>query len=139
MSNSKDNPMTAAIDLFPTLRTLVLAENLDPTKLSLAVEKVGKRGVSIADKHVIFATDGEKVVHWPVASLAALFRGEKQPPADMEQYPPEYVGHFFFIERHFMMLNDIMGDRTDQEMEEVYSALRRRPDGRSLGTTHDFI
>ena len=38
-----------------------------------------------------------------------------------------------------LTLCDAMGDRTDQEMEEVYSALRRRPDGRSLGLAHDFL
>jgi hypothetical protein len=32
-----------------------------------------------------------------------------------------------------------MGDRTDQEMEEIYSALRRRPDGRSLNVVHDLL
>ena len=32
-----------------------------------------------------------------------------------------------------------MGDRSDQELEEVYSMLRRRPDGRSLGAVHDFL
>jgi hypothetical protein len=139
MSESKNNPGSAPIELFPTLRTLLEGDRLDPAKLSIAIEKVGERGVRVEDKHIIFVTDGDKVVNWPVASLAELFRGDKLPPADIEHYPPEYVEHFFFIERHLMILNDLIGDRTDQEMEEVYSALRRRPDGRSLGTTHDFI
>jgi hypothetical protein len=30
-------------------------------------------------------------------------------------------------------------DAKRQEMEEHYSALRRRPDGRSLGPVHDFL
>ena len=31
------------------------------------------------------------------------------------------------------------GDRTDGEMLEIYGALRRRPDGRSLGLVHDYM
>ena len=34
---------------------------------------------------------------------------------------------------------DAQGDRTDQELEEIYSMLRRRADGRSLGPMHDFL
>jgi len=47
--------------------------------------------------------------------------------------------HFFFIENHVLTLGDTNGDRSDQELKEVYSALRRRPDGRSLGVVHDFL
>lgn len=139
MSNPQENLQRAPIDLFPSLGSLIKAGALDPTKLSIAVRQEGERVVRITDKHVISVSDGDKVLNWPVARLAELFRGDKLPPADMNHYPPEYVEHFFFIERQLMMLNDIMGDRTDQEMEEVYSAIRRRPDGRSLGIAHDFI
>ena len=38
-----------------------------------------------------------------------------------------------------LALCDASKDRTDQEMEDIYSALRRRPDGRSLGAIHDFM
>jgi len=31
------------------------------------------------------------------------------------------------------------GNLTDQQTEEIYSMLRRRPDGRSLGVEHDFV
>jgi hypothetical protein len=139
MSKPKVNPGNAPVALFPTLRPLVEGDNLDVLTLSIAVESDGARRVRTTDKHVISVTDGEKVVSWTVASLTELFRGDKLPPPDMEHYPPEYVEHLFFIERHLMSLNDLIGDRTDQEMEEIYSALRRRPDGRSLGTTHDFM
>ncbi len=57
----------------------------------------------------------------------------------MDHYPPEYAPHFFFIENQLLTVCDAMGDRTDQEMEEIYSALRRRPDGRSLGVLHDLV
>jgi hypothetical protein len=139
MSDTKDIPDSTQIDLVPALRTLVEAEKLQIPRLSVGLEKNDKRDAHISDKHVIFVTDGEKVAPWPVGSLTELFRGDNVPPANMEQYPPEYVMYLFFLERHLMMLNEIIGDRTDQEMEEVYSALRRRPDGRSVGPTHDFM
>src|SRR5262249_34628040 len=46
---------------------------------------------------------------------------------------------FLFVERHLLVLCEAMGDRTDQELEQIYSTLRRRPDGRSLGLAHDFL
>ena len=40
---------------------------------------------------------------------------------------------------HLLTVCDAQGDPTDQEMEEIYSQIRRRPDGRSLGPVHDFL
>lgn len=42
------------------------------------------------------------------------------------------------FERHILTFCDEYGDKSDQEFEEAYSNLRRRPDGRSLGPLHDF-
>lgn len=47
--------------------------------------------------------------------------------------------YFYFIEEHVLTLCAAKGDRTDQELEEVYAMLRRRPDGKSLGMVHDFL
>ena len=55
---------------------------------------------------------------------AALLRIRISPP-DMDHYPEAYSTHFFYIEDHVLALCDIMGDRTDQEMEDTYSMLRR--------------
>ena len=70
---------------------------------------------------------------------ASLYRGSQTPPPDMDHYPEECTPHFFFIENHVLTVCEAIGDRTDQEMEEVYAMLRRRPDGRSLGALHDFL
>jgi len=32
-----------------------------------------------------------------------------------------------------------VGPRTDQEVEEIFSALRRRPDGKGTGQLHDLL
>jgi hypothetical protein len=79
------------------------------------------------------------MVHWQVPALSDLFRGSRTPPPDMDHYPEEYTPHFFFIENHVLTVCEAKGDRTDQELEEIYAMLRRRPDGRSLGAVHDFL
>ena len=45
---------------------------------------------------------------------------------------------FYYFERHMVTFCGGFGDKSDQEFEEAYSNLRRRPDGRSLGPLHDF-
>ena len=72
-------------------------------------------------------------------ALAGLFRDNQTPPPDMDHYPESYTPYFFFIENHILTVCKAKGDRTDQELEEIYSMLRRRPDGRSLGVVHDFL
>jgi hypothetical protein len=58
----------------------------------------------------------------------------------MHHYTPEYTRVFFAIEKHVLTVFEVEGDRTDQEMETIFSALRRRPDGKNhLGPVHDFL
>jgi hypothetical protein len=68
-----------------------------------------------------------------LCSLAKLFRGNRTPPPDMDHYPEEYVPYFHLIENHVLTICEAMVDRTDQKMEDIYTALLKRPDGRSLG------
>ena len=126
-------------ELFPSLSETVRAAGLNVGHLSVAFEADGRGHVRLADKHRIFVSDGQKRAEWLVPSLAELFRGQRLPPPDMDEYPPDYTPHFFFIETHVLTVCDAMGDRTDQELEEIYFALRRRPDGRSLGVVHDLV
>jgi hypothetical protein len=127
------------IDLAPSLRSLVESEGLNPDKLTVALNADDRGNIRVQDKHSVPVTDGEKVAQWQVPTLSELFRGSQTPPADMDHYPEEYTPHFFFIESHVLGICEAKGDRTDQEMEEIYSMLRRRPDGRSLGAVHDFL
>jgi hypothetical protein len=126
-------------DLVPTLRVVVEAAGLNPDKLTVALEADDHRNIRVLDRHSIPVTDGEKMARWAVPALAGLYRGNGTPPADMDHYPEDYAPHFFFIENHVLTVSSAKGDRTDQEMEEIYSMLRRRPDGRSLGAVHDFL
>ncbi len=127
------------VDVVPSLRDVVASEGLDSENLSVALETNDLGHLRVVDRHTVPVSDGKKLVLWPVASLRELWRGNRPAPADMDHYPAEYCGYFYFIENHLITVCDAQGDRTDQELEEVYSTLRRRPDGRSLGTTHDFL
>jgi hypothetical protein len=128
-----------AIVLVPSLRDLVAVTGLNSAELSVAFEADGQGHIRVMDRHFITVSDGERLTPWSVASLRELFRGNRQPPPGIDHYPEEYCGHFFFIEKHLLTACSALGDRTDQEMEELYSTLRRRPDGRSLGQLHDFL
>jgi len=126
-------------DLVPALRQIVQADGLNPDRLIVALEADNQRHIRVLDKHSIPIHDGTKMTRWPVQALNDLFRGKRTPPPDMDHYPEEYTPCFFFIENHVLTVCETIGDRSDQEMEEIYCMLRRRPDGRSLGPVHDFI
>jgi hypothetical protein len=70
--------------------------------------------------------------------LRALFRGDKQPPV-LGDYPEAYNECFLLLDLHVLEISKFFGDRRDAEMREIYSALRRRPDGRSLGFVRDYM
>jgi hypothetical protein len=125
--------------LVPSLQTLVEMEGLNPEKLTVPLEANGGGDVRVNQRHVVPVFDGKKMALWPAPPLREMFRGSKPAPPDVDRYPLGYRVHFFFIESHVLTLGDSNGDRSDQEMKEVYSALRRRPDGRSLGVVHDFL
>jgi hypothetical protein len=63
-------------------------------------------------------------------------RATRRPKASV---PILNSARFFFIGKHVLSICDVKGDRTDQEMEEIYAMFRRRPDGRSLGVVHDLL
>ena len=97
--------------------------------------------VGLDDRHRISLHDGERSCMWHVDSLSDLFRGDAEAPSfrDMEYYPEEYQPLFYDIERHVMMMNDLAPPPTDSEFNDIYSSIRRRPDGRSTGALHDAV
>lgn len=90
------------------------------------------------NRHLLTLVAGPATIRWQVPSLNSLFRGERQPPV-LGDYPQEYNDSFAILEVHVLELSNLIGDRCDQEMLEVFSALRRRPDGRSHGYVHDYM
>jgi len=128
-----------AFQPMPSLAIPVEKFGLNPNKLTVAAEMNDQGKIRVYDKHSIPITDGMRMTAWNVPALAELFRGDKAPPKDMDHYPPAYLAHFYFIENHLLTLCAGGKVPTDQELEEIYFALRRRPDGRSLGPLHDFM
>lgn len=122
-----------------SLQELLKARRWDIEQVKVALLADEQRHIRIQDRHCVALTDGKEVAVWPVSSLGELFRGRRVPPAQMDHFPEEYDPHFYLIEQHFLKLCDALGDRPDQEIEQIYSLLRRRPEGKSLGPAHDFM
>jgi len=126
-------------DLAASLGEAIKAGGLDGGKVSVALPTDEAKRPSITDRHKILLYDGKKAAEWIVTSLRELFRGDKKPPADMSHYPEAYVPVFFFIEKHVLTINADVGGLRDSDLEELYSNLRRRPDGKSLSPAHDAL
>ncbi|MDA2926378.1 tetratricopeptide repeat protein [Acidobacteria bacterium AH-259-G07] len=130
-----------ADELICSLNELIKRENLDPDQLSVAFRMAEGGKPQIPSRNIIDFYDGEKVAQWRVDSLQELFRGNQEPPPDreMEQYPPEYVDFFYLIERHLITICERIKPPPDEEFIRIFSAVRKRPDGRSLGLVHDAV
>jgi hypothetical protein len=126
------------LDPVPSLKAVVEEAGLKLEHLTVALPMHGEKKPFIENRNSIVVDDGTNTCIWMAPGLRELFRGNVTPPS-LEQYPPEYVPCFFYYEQHFLTACEALGDRTDQEMEEVYAMLRRRPDGKSLGVLHDFV
>lgn len=111
------------------LQVTIPLQEPNPGRVNDAVV-VPREDISIASDSAVW--------EWRTGSLRALFRGERQPPS-LGDYPEAYRECFALIESHLVQYCEVMGDRRDQEMEEIFGTLRRRPDGRSLGPVHDYL
>ena len=129
-------------DLVPSLRQEIEHQPLDLTKMILvAVPAQKTEGVLLPggmERCSLCLTDGKAVCLWETDSLRALFRGDRQPPV-LGDYPEAYNDSFILLDLHALEISRIFGDRRDEEMREIFSTLRRRPDGRSLGFVHDYM
>jgi hypothetical protein len=133
------------IDEFvPSLRREFERTPLNPKRIllvALPVEKPEANGPlvpALHDRGLLSFSDGKEVWSWETDSLRALFRGDKQPPV-LGDYPEAYDDCFMLMDLHVLEISKFFGDRRDAEMREIYSSLRRRPDGRSLGIVHDYM
>jgi len=111
-------------------------------RLGVDEELVGSRQ-PFTDRSLLrlVADDGTKTAEWRVPSLRALFRGDDKAPSDEELrngVPPHYVPFVHAIESHVLTFGTIGRTPADVEFAEVYSAMRRRPDGASGGVLHDL-
>jgi hypothetical protein len=130
------------IDLVESLQSTASAGGLGPENLFLSI-LFEPGGDSVKkDRNIVLVGDGRTVIDWQVDSLRALFRGDRQPPPDSEMahYPALYVPFFYRIEYNvYRYCRTIDLNPVDAEFVDLYSQMRRRPDGRSLGPLHDVI
>jgi hypothetical protein len=88
---------------------------------------------------IFIGYDENKVFFWHVNSIRDLFRGNKTPP-DLQHYPEEYVMFFATIEQQIADFSDAIGVfLTDVDFERIFSAMRRRPDGKRINLLHDLV
>ncbi len=132
-------------DFVPELREIFTQPPLDPRKtvlVAVAVENPDEHGGKFipaeSGRELIALTSGNDVWNWEVDSLRALFRGDRQPPV-LGDYPEAYNDSFILFDLHALEISRFFGDRRDAEMKEIFSLLRRRPDGRSQGFVHDYM
>ena len=131
-------------DFVPSLRQAIERQPLDLEKIILAAVPVKDPAVHRTlvpagmDRRALCLTTGKAICLWETDSLRALFRGDRKPPV-LGDYPEAYNESFSLLDLHALEISKFFGDRRDEEMLEIYSALRRRPDGRSLGFVHDYM
>jgi hypothetical protein len=139
-----DDPFFNLEDFVPSLREAIEREPLDLEKIirvAVPVKDPDRYPTPVpagTDRCKVGLTDGKAACLWETQSLCALFRGDRQPPV-LGDYPEAYQDSFSLLDLHALEISNIFGDRRDEEMKEIYSALRRRPDGRSLGFVHDYV
>jgi len=135
------DPKLRPVELEESLAAVVANSSLDWKGLRLDLPEQEDGGVVITLRNSISLTDGGNGGVWNVPSLRALFRGNRQAPqeSEMEHHQAEYVDLFYCVEFGSSMILDTDRDPTDDEFIELYSTMRRRPDGKSLGVLHDVV
>ncbi len=101
-------------------------------------EKNPKPVPNPVERNVLYLTDGKNFCVWVPESLASLFRGDKEAPR-VSDVPDLYSPEVMILETHVIEISNIFGPPRDEEMKEIYSQMRRHPDGRSQGFLHDYM
>ena len=141
---TKTPPLFNLEDFAPSLRQEMVGRSLDLKKIILVALPVkdhaepGELVPNLKTRRLLALSDGKNVCFWETDSLRALFRGNRQPPV-LGDYPEAYNETFMLFDLHALEFSKFFGDRRDAELLEIYSTLRRRPDGRSLGLLHDYL
>ena len=83
----------------------------------------------------------EKVCELTVPSLRTLFRGSGELVIDRTNFKEEYLPFFYPIESTLAAVGQRLPKLmiVDEKFVESFSAMRRRPDGKSTGYIHDII
>lgn len=140
-SNATSAP-ASHYDLVASLQQAADKAGLKPEELFLSILFAPGDKSHVGSRSDILLGDGRQLLEWRVEALRPLFRGDRQPPPDSEMahYPEQYVPFFHRVEYNVYRYCRTMNlQPSDAEFLELYSQLRRRPDGKSLGPLHDMI
>ena len=137
--NGKHTSFFKEEEYLPSLLAAIKSAGLDPGKVNVGFPVEKDRLLPIQDRHQVLLNDDKSFCRWQAPKLTELFRGNRPAPVLGDHPGDEHTPVFSFIEMPLLKLGKILGDPTDQQMEEVYATLRRRPDGRSLGFLHDAL
>lgn len=90
------------------------------------------------DRTWLLVVSGETTAQWRAESLRGLFRGDRVPP-QLDDYSKAYADCFGLLDVHLSEFSRLVGPPRDEELRELFSLLRRRPDGKSTGFLHDYV
>jgi len=129
-------------DLSESLQAAASAGGLGPKELFLSILFEPEGTPAEKGRSSVLVGNGQQIIDWHVESLRSLFRGDRKPPpnSEMEHYPVLYVPFFYRIEYNvYRYCRSMDLSPVDAEFLNLYSEMRRRPDGRSLGPLHNVI
>ena len=140
---NEDDDFGRVLNPVPGLKELLEKDKVDPVELAIGFP-VGDDGEIVFEdrSNIILHDRKNRHVDWRIDSLRTLFRGTKNPPPDheMAQYPEEYVGFFYGIEKYVHSACSIKSPYPfDEQFVEIYSMMRRRPDSKRTGMIHDVV
>jgi hypothetical protein len=135
------SPKLRVIEMEASLAVAVANAELDWRQLRPVLPPRADGRTAVAPRNTVILTDGARTGSWAVPSLRALFRGNRAPPpeSEMAHYPVEFTDLFYCVEYQALAATDGVRIPTDDEFIEIYAAMRRRPDGKSLGPVHDAV
>lgn len=129
--------------LAPSLAAVVNENGLDAEGLRLTFEAPDSSPLNaptrLADRSALRVSDRTKQGVWHVSSLRALWRGDRHVSSFSGEPPAEYQPPMMALENDVHILAHHFGPPTDDDILNAFSALRRRPDGRSDGLWHDLL
>jgi hypothetical protein len=129
-------------DLVESLQRAAAAGGLGTEDLFLSILFEPGESPMKKDRSSVLLGDGRQIIDWRVESVSSLFRGDRQAPpnSEMERYPAPYVPFFYRVEYNVFRYCRTMGlNPVDAEFLDIYTQMRRRPDGRSIGHLHDVV
>ena len=127
----------------PEFRQLVEAAGIDLTGILspvIPVRTTSNKTYEVVpmDRQELRVASGDKQLVWRTESLRKLMRGDRQPPV-LGDTPNDYQEVFQLLDFFLCDYSRYLQPPSDAELREVFSILRRRPDGKSSGTIHDAL